>query len=132
VTGRRPLPLLLVCLLVLVEAAAFVGLAIAWVVDLVRGVSELPAATVFLAVFGLGVAALLVASARGLWNGRRWARSPVMTWQILLVVLTVGWLGVEVSAWALLVLAGAVLVGVCLLLPSVVAATVGQRSAGAA
>jgi hypothetical protein len=120
---RRPAVLAVVCGLVLVQAGLLVGLAGAWVVDLVQGRSTIPAATVFLAVFALGVAAVLVLGIRGLWSGRRWARSPVMTWQILLVVMSVGWLGVEVAPWAVGVLVSALAVGVGLVLPSVVAAT---------
>ncbi|MDM7831785.1 hypothetical protein [Cellulomonas edaphi] len=120
---RRPPLLVAVCLLVLVEALAFVGLAIAWLVDLLRGDVEIPGAVVFLVVFALGIAALLAAAARGLWNGRRWARSPVITWQVLLVVMAIGWLGVEISVWAVAVLVVALAVGVGLLLPPVVAAT---------
>ncbi|VEH33797.1 Uncharacterised protein [Cellulomonas fimi] len=96
---------------------------VAFLVDLVRGRTVIPAATVFLVVFCAGVATLLVLAARALWNGRRWARSPVMTWQVLLVVLSVGWLQVEMTPWALAVLAVAVVLGVLLLLPQVVAAT---------
>jgi hypothetical protein len=120
---RRPAALAVVCGLVLVQAGLLAGLASAWVVDLVQGESRLPAATVFLALFALGVAAVLVLAIRGLWAGRRWARSPVMTWQILLVVLSVGWLGVEVAPWAVGVLVSALAVGVGLVLPSVVAVT---------
>ncbi len=101
----------------------FVGLAVAWLVDLVRGRAEVPGALVFLVVFCLAIALVLVAAARGLWNGRRWARSPVMTWQVLLVVLSLGWLGQQVTPWGIAVLAVALVVGVALLLPSVVAAT---------
>jgi hypothetical protein len=122
----RPRPPFLAALsvLVLLQAGLLVGLGSAWVVDLVRGESRLPAATVFLALFALGVAAVLVLGVRGLWSGRRWARSPIMTWQVLLVVLSVGWLGVEPALWAVGVLVSALVVGVGLLLPSVVAVTV--------
>ncbi len=120
---RRPAVLAVVCGLVLIQAGLLVGLASAWVVDLVQGQSRLPAATVFLALFALGVAAVLVLGVRGLWSGRRWARSPVMTWQVLLVVLSIGWLGVEVAPWAVGVLVSALVVGVGLVLPSVVAVT---------
>ncbi|GIG22889.1 hypothetical protein Cch01nite_36130 [Cellulomonas chitinilytica] len=121
----RTAPLVVVCALVAVEAIAFLGLGVAFVVDLTRGNATLPAATVFLALFALAVAALLGGASRGLWRGRRWARSPVMTWQILLVVMSLGWLGVEASVWAVAVAVVAVVVAVGLLLPSVVAATTG-------
>ena len=123
VTDRRPPVLLVVCLLVTVEAAAFVGLGVAWTADVVRGAATMPGASLFLAAFGVGVALLLLLAARGLWRGKRWARSPVIMWQILLVVLSIGWLTVEPTAWAGVVLVVAVLIGVGLLLPSAVAAT---------
>lgn len=121
--ATRPPLLAVVCLLTLLEAALAAGLGIAWAADLVTGGAAAPGATAFLALFALGIACLLAACARGLWRGRRWARSPVMTWQVLLVVLAVGWLGAEVTVWAVLVLAVALAVGIGLLLPPVVAAT---------
>ena len=79
--------LLAVCCLVVLEAAAFAGLGLAVGAELLRGRATMPGATAFLAVCGLGIAALLGLSARGLWHGRRWARSPVLMWQILLLSL---------------------------------------------
>ncbi len=122
----RPAALRLVCVLVLLEAVALVVLAGALVVDLVRG-AELPGAVVFLLVFALGVAAALVLAARALWAGRRWARSPVMTWQILLLVLAIGWFGVEPAPWIVAVVLVAAATGVGLVLPAVVAATTTPR-----
>ena len=124
---RRPAALAVLCVLVLLQAGALVGLAVVWTADLARGASALPAAAVFLALFALGVAAVLVLAARGLWARRRWARSPVMTWQVLRVVMAVGWLSSDPAWWVALVLVSAVLVGAGLLLPPVVAATV-ERS----
>ncbi|MFI2754606.1 hypothetical protein ACGIF2_14340 [Cellulomonas sp. P22] len=127
-TARRPSRLLAaICLLVLLEAALLVGLGVAFAVELVRG-AQLPAAMVFLVVFLVAVAAVLGASARGLWRGRRWARSPVVTWQLLLVVLSIGWLQVEPSAWAVAVLVGALVIVAGLVVPSVVAATTGTAA----
>jgi hypothetical protein len=115
--------LVVVCALVLLQAGLLVGLAVAWVVGLVRGGSQLPGATVFLVLFAAGVAAVLALAARGLWAGRRWARSPVMTWQVLLVVMSAGWLGVETALWTVGVLVSALVVAAGLLLPAVVAVT---------
>jgi len=126
VTERRPTLLLLVCALVTLEAAAFLGLGVAWTTDVVRGTATMPGASLFLAAFGIGIALLLLLAARGLWRGRRWARSPVIMWQILLVVLALGWLTSGASVWGVVVLVVATLVGVGLLLPSVVAVT-GRR-----
>lgn len=126
-TDRRPVALLVVCLLLTLEAAAFLGLGVAWTVDVLRGTATMPGASLFLAAFGAGIALLLLLAARGLWRGRRWARSPVIMWQILLVVLAIGWLGAEPTAWAVLVLVVAAAVGVGLLLPQVVAVTTQAR-----
>ena len=133
-TARRPWQLAVVVLLVLLEAAALVGLGAAWLVDLVTGGAQSPGATAFLALFALGVGAFLALAARGLWQGRRWGRSPVMTWQVLLVVLGLGWLGTALSEGAgavvaavLVVLVVALVVAVGLLLPPVVAVTARGR-----
>src|SRR6476619_5301588 len=48
VTERRPTLLLLVCALVTLEAAAFLGLGVAWTTDVVRGTATLPGASLFL------------------------------------------------------------------------------------
>lgn len=122
-TDARPPVLLAVCCLILLEAAAFAGLGIAVGAELVRGRATMPGATAFLAVCALGIAALLGLCARGLWRGRRWARSPVIMWQILLVVLALGWYNADPSAWALVVVGIALVIGGALLLPAVVRAT---------
>ena len=125
----QPTALLVVCLLVLVEAAAMLGLAIAWLIDLLRGNAEIPGALAFLVAFSLGVAVLLAVGARGLRDGRRWARGPVMTWQILLVALSVAWIGNGAPAWTIPILAVALAVAAGLLLPTVVAATTARGTA---
>jgi len=106
-----------------------VGLGVAFAVEIVRG-SQVAGAMAFLVVFALAVAAVLALSARGLWRGRRWARSPVLTWQLFLVVLAVGWLQVEATGWAAGIVAVALAVGVGLLTPGVVAATTGRGDEG--
>jgi hypothetical protein len=108
--------------LVLAQALVLVVAGVAMLVALVRG-SEMPGPVVFLVVMALGVAALLAGAGRALLRGHRWARSPVMTWQILLVVLSFGWIGSEAGPWAVGVLVVAVVVGVGLQLPPVVAWT---------
>ena len=112
------------CALVLAQGLALVTIAVGLVVALVRG-SDLPGPVVFLIVLAVGLAALMVGAARALLRGRRWARSPVMTVQVLLVVLAGGWLGVEIAAWSVGVLVLAVVTAVLLLLPPVVAWTTG-------
>ncbi|GIG35147.1 hypothetical protein [Cellulomonas pakistanensis] len=122
-----PGPVRVVAGLVLLEALAVAALAVALVVALVRGTS-MPGPVVFLVVLAAGIAAVLGGAARALLQGERWGRAPVMTVQILLVVLAVGWLGVEVAAWSVAVLVLAVAIGGLLVTPTVVAwTTVGAR-----
>jgi hypothetical protein len=107
---------------VLLQAVALVAAAVVLVVLLVRG-SSMPGPVVFLVLLALGAAALLAGAGRALLQGHRWGRAPVMTVQILLVVLAVGWLGVEVAPWSVGVLVLAVLTAALLLVPAVVAWT---------
>lgn len=87
-----------------------------------------PGADLFLAAFAWGLAALLVASAKGLLDGRRWARSPAVTWQLFQVILAVTWLegGFHLAPVVLLVAAAVVVGGV--VSPGVVARTTAGRS----
>ncbi len=50
-----------------------------------------------------------------------------MTWQLLLLVLAIGWFGVEPAAWIVAVVLVAAATGVGLVLPAVVAATTTLR-----
>jgi hypothetical protein len=126
--GRpAPAPVRVLAALVLVQALALAAAAVACVVTLVRG-TELPGPVVFLAVLAAGAAALLAGAARALLQGERWGRAPVMTVQVLLVVLALGWLGVEVALWSVGVLLLAALTGALLLVPAVVAWTSGGSS----
>ncbi|GIG25963.1 hypothetical protein [Cellulomonas denverensis] len=126
--ATRPTAVVVLCALLLVEVAALAVAAVASVVFLVRG-SELPGPLAFMAVMAALVAVVLVAAARSLWRGgARWARSPVMFWQILLIVLALGWMGVEASGWTVLVLLLAAGSAVALLLKPVVAWTLPATS----
>ncbi|QCB93114.1 hypothetical protein [Cellulomonas shaoxiangyii] len=109
----RPALLVAACGLVVLEALALAAAAVAGVVTLVRG-AQAPAVAAFLVALALGAALLLASAARGLWSGRRWGRGPVLTAQVLLVV-------VSATAWS----SGARVPGaVGLVLGLVVAATV--------
>lgn len=83
----RPLLLVVACGLVLLEVLGLVLAAVAGVLTLVRG-SDAPGVAVFLVVLALGAALLLASAARGLWSGRRWGRGPVLTAQVLMVVVS--------------------------------------------
>lgn len=82
-SASHPVALRLVMGAVALEAVLLGVAAGAVLVELVGGGSGSVAVSVFLVVFFLGVAAVLLAAARTLWAGRRGGRAPVVTWQIL-------------------------------------------------
>lgn len=127
----RPVLLVVACGLVLLEALVLLVAAGGGLVTLVRG-SYAPGVAAFLVVLALGAALLLAAAARGLWAGRRWGRGPVLTAQVLLVVVSATlWSGGAGPRAGLGVLLG-VAVAAAVLAPPVVAATArtGQDGAG--
>ncbi len=127
VSGRAPASVRVACALVWLQAAAAVVAAGALVVVLVRG-AQMPGASAALAVMALGAAAVLVgASVALLRGGRRWARSPVLTVQILAGAMAVAGWTTAPAPWPAVVLAFAVGVVVCLLTPAAVAWTVPGR-----
>jgi len=121
--GRTVLLVVVACLGV--EALALVVAGACALVDLVRGGRA--GADLFLAAFAWGLAALLLAAGRGLLDGRRWARSPAVTWQLFQGVVAVTWLrsAAHPAPVALLVLAVVVVAG--LVTPAVVARTTAGR-----
>lgn len=116
---------------VLVEAIGLVAFAVVLLGELLTGGSTSLGVSLFLVLFLLGVAWVLVVSCRALLAGRRSGRGPVVTWQLFQIIGSIaavgsgGGLAVAVG-WAALVIA--VAVGVLLMTPSVVAATSGTRS----
>ncbi|MEV7972663.1 hypothetical protein [Cellulomonas sp. NPDC089187] len=122
--ATRPTAIAVLCALLAVEIAALVAAAIAAIVQWVRG-SDLPGPLAFMAVIAVLSALVLGAATRSLWRGgARWARSPVMFWQILLIVLSLGWMGVDGSLWTAAVLALALVAAITLVRKPVVAWTV--------
>lgn len=108
--------------LVAVEVLALAVLSLLIVVGLLSSADDdaLAAATadattaVSLAVVLLGLGALLAVGARALWQGRRWGRGPVVTWQLLQFFIGISALGAD-TWWATIlpaVVAVAVLIGV--------------------
>lgn len=83
VPAARPRTLLALVVLVLVEAAVLAGLGLWWLVVLVVGDVQDVGVALFLIGFTLAVAAGLAAGGRALLHGRRGARAPVVTWQLL-------------------------------------------------
>jgi hypothetical protein len=94
--------------LALLESLPLLGLALLYLGELVTSRATVVRNAVMLVVL-LGAAGVgLLVVARGLLAGRRWARSPAVTWQILL--LAVAWY--VVTAGHLLTGLGVVLVAV--------------------
>ena len=106
--ARRPPRALDVVLAGAVIEAAGLGAGVVWAaVDLVRGRSEAPGASVFLALLLAGIAAAVVAAARALRRGARRARGVIVTWQLLQAATGVALLGVADAPDGLIVGAGA-------------------------
>lgn len=80
-------------------------------------------ADLFLAAFGWGMALLLFFAVRGLVDGKRWGRSPVMTWQLFQIVIAVTWLTAVVHVGGVVLLLLAVVVIGTLMSRTVVEAT---------
>jgi hypothetical protein len=102
--------------LVLAEAVLLLAAALGYLVELVTATATVARNVLMLVVLlGLIGGGLLVV-ARGLVRGRRWARSPAVTWQALL--LAVAWYVVS---------AGRVLPGVLVAVVAVVTAVAAVR-----
>lgn len=121
----RPPLLVVACGLVLLEALALAAAAVVGVVSLGAGGDVGP--VLFLVLLALGAAVLLVGAVRGLWNGRRWPRGPVLTVQLFVVVAATTWWRAGGGVLALAPVVVAVVVGGALLVPSVVAVTSAGR-----
>lgn len=116
--GRRPpVTLSIALLLVVVEAGALLALSGALAVEAVRDWSAFPASALGMIVAFAGFAVLLLVSAWAVLRRRRWGRSPLITWQVLVAAIAgsqadlLGW------AWSVLVVVVAVAVGAALLSP---------------
>ena len=119
----RPLALVAVVVAVLLEAVLLVGVAVFIGVETLAGdPTDLVTAAV-IGVLALLTGVFLAVCARGLWRGRRWARAPVVTWQLLMLLAVLPTLGEERWPVAVGLLALCLVAGVGPLLPSVVART---------
>ena len=121
-TDSPSLPLRVVVGAVLVEGVLYLGVTAFFIAEIVFGrPADVLAATVIAALAGL-VAGFLLLCARALWWRRRWARGPVMAWQLIQLLTAVTTTFSEL--WMVIALATVSLVaGVGLLLPRVVAET---------
>lgn len=124
----RPSALLVAVALAAAEALLLVVVAGYVVVSTLSGPGSL-LPVVPLLVLPLAVAAGLALALRGLLRGRRWARAPIITWQLFQVVLLVPALGdAALRPWALAALLASVVVVVSLLTPAALRATDGRQA----
>lgn len=130
--GTRPALVVALVAAAVAETGALLGLGGVYLGELADGRAAEPAVAGFAAGFALLVGAGLGFAAVGLWRGRRWARSPVMTWQLLQGAVAVSQLGSgsAVGAAAVGALAVAAVAAVLLVLPPVVRFTTGGSDAG--
>ena len=116
---------------VLAEVIGLVAFAVVLLGELLTGGSMSVGVSLFLVLFLLGVAWVLVVCCRALLAGRRSGRGPIVTWQLFQIIGSIAAIGsgggpAVAGGWAALVVA--VAVGVLLMTPSVVAATSETRS----
>lgn len=118
----RPRLLVVVIALVGLEAALLLAVAVIYVARAVT-VSGEPGVAFVTAALAAVIGGFLVFACRGLWRGRRWARAPVVTWQLLQLAVTapvvtgpLWWGGASLVAASVVVL-------VALFSPAVVRAT---------
>jgi hypothetical protein len=83
---RRSTALRAVVAAVLLEALILVGVAVFFVVEIFIARPADAVAAAVIAALALLLGAFLALCARALWAGRRWGRSPVITWQLLMVL----------------------------------------------
>lgn len=83
--------------LVGVEVLVMIGFAVLSATDVLAVSAGEQVTVVTLTVVLIGLAALLGAAALALWRGRRWGRGPVVTWQLLLILIGIS--GVSGAPW---------------------------------
>jgi hypothetical protein len=110
-TPARPTPLVALAALVAAQGIGLAGLAVFFLVELVVSTPLSVPRAVMAALLTLLAGLGLLAVARGLHRGRRWARAPALVTQLIVVPVGVGlvqggrwYVGVPLIGWALAVL----------------------------
>lgn len=121
--ASRAVPLLVGLAVVVLEAVVLVVLGIGVVVASVLDRGDMLGTNAGVLVVLVLIGGFLLLAARALWQGKRWGRGPVITWQLLqFFVAVTSWGSLE--WWALIpALVLPVVVTVCLLLPASLAST---------
>lgn len=110
--SEAPVVLRVVAAAAVLQAVGLAAVAGWGITHLVAGTETNLGVGLFMVVFALGVAAVLVASARALLAGRRSGRAPIATWQLLqgATAFALGSATGLAGAWAVLALSGVVFV----------------------
>jgi hypothetical protein len=127
--ARRARPPLLVVVVagVALEAGLLLGVAGYYVAGVTRRAATDAGAALGAAALIAGLGGFLLVCGWALWQGRRWARGPVMTWQLLQILALATTGGVRTWwGWAVATLAAAI--GAGLVMPPVVRATTTGRA----
>ncbi|MGC0273131.1 hypothetical protein ACO0LV_09055 [Pseudactinotalea sp. Z1739] len=91
--STRPVLLTVSLVLVGLQVLGLIVLAVGGLGGVLGAASLEQVTIVTLAVVLLGLALLVGAAGWGLWQGKRWGRGPVVTWQLLLLAVGVSGLG---------------------------------------
>ena len=121
--ARRPPLLVAVVVLVALEAALLLGVAAVYAVRAVAGLADPLLVALVTAALAVVIGGFLLLASRGLWRGRRWARAPVVTWQLLQLAVSVQAVGGGARWGGGVLLAASVAVLAGLFTPAVVRAT---------
>ncbi len=102
----KPKALLVLCGLLALEAATLAVVAIILLIEILSGKTESFVAAISLFALVAGFAAWVSGIAVNLFNGRRWARSAAMFWQLIQVAIAsgsfTGQFGSQAIGWAIL------------------------------
>ncbi len=102
----KPKALLVLCSLLALEAATLAVVAIILLIEILAGKTDSFVAAISLFALVAGFAAWVFGIAVNLFNGRRWARSAAMFWQLIQVAIAsgsfTGQFGSQAIGWAIL------------------------------
>ncbi|WP_146211095.1 hypothetical protein [Quadrisphaera granulorum] len=110
----RPPALVAAVSVVVVEVLALLGVLALYGVELLRGAAADAVGATATAALAAALATGLTLCARALLTGRRWARAPLLTWQLFQVVLTAPLVTGPLWPLAVVFVLLAVAAGVCL------------------
>lgn len=115
-----------------IETAALLAGAILLIVALIGDFTDDKSMAVFVLVFGAGTGIVLAWTLKSLYRGKRWARGPLVTWQLFQLTVAIPVLQGSTPLIGVVLLLLAIIVMVGLFTPSVLAATTDRSGPSAA